>query len=279
VVGLLLGVACLMRWQLATFALLPGLELVRLVRENWRRPLRPVALGVCAAGGAVIGFVPQMIAWCVVYGQPLVNPHPTVAAWLAPSFGRVLFSVDRGLFYWTPVALFGALGLLAAVRPGRGDARLRFLLVAVVVQVYALAALADRGVCLGSSFGFRLLTETVVVLVVGLAVLFRSVTPRWAASVAVTCGIAVGWNLILLSVYCHSVPGSEAGPASLISAAVRYISRRPLEAALWCAVATVLAVQLRRGFGSSENGSEPALRAPLRVLGRLLRRFAPTPAR
>jgi hypothetical protein len=276
-VGLLLGVACLMRWQLATFAVLPALECAGLALAN-RRALRPAALGVCAAFGALLGFVPQMIAWSVVYGQPIVNPHPTVAQWLAPAFGRVLFSFDRGLFYWTPVALLGATGLLMAARPGGGDPRCRFLLVAVAIQVYALAALVDHGICLGSSFGFRLLTETVVVLVVGLAVWFRSVAARRPTVLAVACGAAVAWNLLLLSVHCHSIPCPETTPADLISAVSRYIIRRPLEAVLWCVAATVLAVRLRGSFGSPE--SEPASRASLgRVLCFLVRHFGRAPAR
>jgi hypothetical protein len=274
-VGLLLGAACLMRWQLAVFAVLPALEAVWLAREN-RQWVRPLALLSCAALASVIAFTPQMVAWTVIYGRPVLNPHPTEAEWLAPSFWRVLWSPDRGLFYWTPVALFGAIGLFAASRPGRGGApQARILLVAVAIQIYVITALVDRGVCLGHSFGFRFLTEACVVLVVGLAVLFRAVSPRWGGFVAGACGAAVCWNLFLLGVYDRCVLGAEDGPAALMNAVFRYIIRRPFDATLWPVFSVVLAFQIRRGFRASEPAPVEAVNNSDSdgFLGRFLRRF------
>jgi hypothetical protein len=250
-VGLLLGATCLMRWQLATFAALPALEALWLVRTNRPRAVRAGGLLALAAVGSLVTFAPQMIAWTAVYGRPLVNPHPTAAEWLNPSFWTVLCSPDRSLFYWTPVALVGVLGLVSAARPGgAGGARGRILLAAVGLQIYAMAALIDRGVNLGSSFGFRLLTETNAPLVVGLAVLLRRAGPRRPAVVALAAGAAVAWNFLLMGVFARGVAGAETGPAGLVHAVYRYFIRRPLEAPLLVALAVALAVRIRREFDS-----------------------------
>ncbi|CAN0215691.1 unnamed protein product, partial [Phaeothamnion confervicola] len=212
VLGALLGVACLMRWQLATFAVVPAAEAVGLVlAAGWRRaPGLLVRLTAAAGAGALVGFAPQMAAWWVVYGVPLLNPHPTHPDWLAPAFWRVLGSTDRSLFFWTPVTLLAVLGYGLAVRssaPRCGAARM--LLLGAAVQIYFLAAVCDRGVFLGWSFGFRMLTETCVVLVVGLAAGFDRFGPRRPVLVAAVSSGLVLWNLVLLGLYRHGLQPPE----------------------------------------------------------------------
>lgn len=279
-VGLLLGVACLMRWQLATFAILPALEMVWLARGNPKRTGQFLALAILAAIGSVIGFIPQMVAWSVVYGQPLLNPHHTKPDWTAPEFWRVLASPDRSLFYWTPAALFGAIGLFAASRPQRpGSAQSRFLLTAVAIQIYMIAAaITDPSIHLGYSFGFRFLTETCVVLVVGVAVLLRWAARRWPVLLASVCGVAVSWNLLLVEVYNRCVLGVEDGPAALVNGVGRSIIRRPFDASLFTVLALILAFRFWRGFQACIPASEaPVVSAGrgglAKVMGQLISRF------
>ena len=235
---------------------------------------RFLALAGLAAVAAALAFLPQMAAWRVVYGRPILNPHPTTPAWLTPNFWRVLVSPDQSLFYWTPVTLLGVIGLFgAAVKPGfagdrsrslvaasrpggTGSVPSRILLVGVAIQIYAMAAVTDRGVCLGYSFGFRFLTEACVILVVGLAVLLQSAARRWPTLLAVACGTAIGWNLLLLGVYNRCITGAENGPAAMAAAVLRYIIRRPTEACLLIALATGLTLHFLRGFRSS--ATDPA---------------------
>jgi hypothetical protein len=109
-VGVLVGVAALMRWQLATFVFLPLAE-VGLSYRRWRvrqgRGCRQLLESLSlAALGALLGFLPQLIAWRCVYGHWLMVPMPTIPTsnnWLTPSWGQILTSQDRGLLYWTPL--------------------------------------------------------------------------------------------------------------------------------------------------------------------------------
>jgi hypothetical protein len=131
-VGLLVGAAALMRWQLATFAILPAGEALWTYCQQWRRsaqssrhapravtrtqsvrPLwRPVACLALAGLAGAVALLPQFIAWRIVYGHWLATPFPTSHNWENPAWGQILWAQDRGLFYWTPLTLFAVAGYL-----------------------------------------------------------------------------------------------------------------------------------------------------------------------
>ncbi len=235
-VGLLVGVAALMRWQLATFALLPVGECLL----SWRRGGRPViGLGL-AALGAGIGFLPQVLAWRAVYGEWLVLPYATGRHWLYPALGEVLGSTDRGLFYWTPITILALAGLLVvppavsrltALAPGsRLNKReaLGLLLASFLVQVYVVASLWGEQAFLGVSFGFRPLTEAVVVLAPGLALLLERASARRFRFYCGVCLLLVVWNLLLIAQYRYGLIPADAGagPMSLLAGAARLVVRK-----------------------------------------------------
>src|SRR5207244_897246 len=133
-------------------------------REGLLRNLR--RLGLCAVGAAV-AFAPQMVAWRCVYGSWLTSPLPLAHNWLRPNVWAILGSTDRSLFYWTPVATLACAGFVQ----GRGRPQIALLALGVAVQVYALALISGPRVCLGTSYGFRFLTESCGALAPGLALL------------------------------------------------------------------------------------------------------------
>jgi hypothetical protein len=225
-VGLLLGTAALVRWQLVTFAVLPAGEACWTAwkcRRTWM-------LLLVAAAGAWIAFVPQMIAWRSVYGQWLASPMPTAHNWTRPALFPVLWAQDRGLFSWTPLALVAFLGTLGFAvkgmwqtstggedpRPGDSAPAVRnqalvLLLAAFALQVYVLASLFGAHVTLSASFGFRYLTEVLVALVPGLALLLERV-PKRAGRLLVGVGcLLVLWNLVLISQYRYGWIPADAG--------------------------------------------------------------------
>jgi poly(3-hydroxybutyrate) depolymerase len=184
VAGLLLGAAMLMRWQLATFAVLPAGEFLLAIIATRERLARRFAATGLAAAGAIIAFLPQMIAWRCVYGHWLVAPVPGVTAhWLNPSLWAVLFSQDRSLFYWTPIAAVALLGFFVCRRSAKTEP-MALLLVAFGLQVYALASVWGQGefldhagnyagAFLSKAYGMRHLAEAVVALAPGLAALLE----------------------------------------------------------------------------------------------------------
>lgn len=261
--GGLLGLTCLMRWQLATFAALPALEALWLAARAKGWPARlGVAARLAAAGlAAAVAFAPHFAAKQVVYGHPLGGLHHAARNWFDPSLWSVLGSTDRSLFYWTPVTLPAVAGLLyGAVRTRRPA--LAILAAAVAVQVYAVAALVGDFVYLGWSFGFRFLTETCALLAVGAAVLLDRAGPRAARGLALGGGLLVGWNLLLLGAYRYCIGGEHgADPAALLALAERYVVRRPADAIPVLAAAVWLTCNVVAAFGTVRGPAAGAVAA------------------
>jgi hypothetical protein len=238
-IGVLVGAAALMRWQLAVYALLPAMEL--LATKRFRDFRKATWLTISALGGAILAFLPQVFAWHAVYGAWLVNPIQGVTYhWLNPSFWTLLCSQDRSLFYWSPVTLMASLGTACFLiskntpLPPRGNSyfdldRTPFwiLAIAFLVQVYALAGIWGQGprlaltgnyggVFLARSFGLRDLTESLVVLGPGLAWALEK-TEGWIFRSLAAGGIVlVAWNLLLMTLYTNGLIPEHAGASPTV---------------------------------------------------------------
>lgn len=204
VLGVLLGIAAVMRWQLAAYGIVLLGELAWLAFATRPRPATATfaKVGAALAVGLLVGALPQMVAWKVVYGSWLVEPMRLARNWFAPDVWRVLLSPDRGFFYWTPLVAVGGVGMLVAVARNTGArrAQVALLAVGVALQVYALAAITGTGVWVGSAFGYRQLTESAALLAPGLASLL-ALRHRGTVGVVAVCVALVGWNLLMLGAF------------------------------------------------------------------------------
>jgi hypothetical protein len=228
-VGVLVGLAALMRWQLVTFAVLPAGECLLALRRG-----RPGAvLGLALAGlGAVLAFLPQLVAWYVVYGRLFVTPITVGHNWMAPDFARVLLDMERGLFYWTPLTLVACLGFLCwfrrPVQAADSGEPLGLLLAAFGLQAYVLASLWGEAVQLGVSYGLRHFTETVVALGPGLALLLaRGGRRQFRLVLGLSC-LLVLWNLLVICQYRYGwIPAAAgASPSELLGNVPRLLARK-----------------------------------------------------
>jgi hypothetical protein len=249
-VGVLVGIAALMRWQLAAFALLPIGEAVCVA--GGACSLSTCLLRLAIAGlGAVVAFSPQMMAWRVVYGHWLVAPFPVAHNWINPSWWKILATQDRSLFYWTPLAAIACLGYLhlpAKVRGQKSEVRSQnrltsdhrpltsdclpalLLASAFLVQVYLLASLVGAQLYLGAAYGFRQLTESTVALAPGLALLLGRSSPWRFRVLSGIGGALVLWNLLLVCQYRYGYVPADAGAdlATLLRNAVHLVARKRL---------------------------------------------------
>jgi hypothetical protein len=257
-VGALLGAAALMRWQLATFAILPtGEALLACWQLRRARPLFHLGLAGLAA---VFAFVPQMIAWRCVYGEWLLTPLPLGRNWSHPALWLVLWSQDRSLFYWTPICLLACVGYLGLLRPGlrpwehtlsRGGpaarAPLALLAAAFVLQVYLLASIRGFAIHLGAAYGHRLLTEALVALAPGLALLLEAAGPRtyrWLCGLG--CALVL-WNLLLITQYRYFlINHAGATTPALALDNLRWLAHYKLHTVAW-QMAGVLALGMLLG--------------------------------
>jgi hypothetical protein len=200
--GVAVGVSSLMRWSNAILggAAFPTL-LIEARAGNWRvfgRNSGAFALG------ALIGFAPQMLAWQVMFGVPLLAPQGssffspvTLGDSVSPVVLDVLFSPNNGLFTWSPLLYLAVPGLLAVRRLG-----LRMwagFWIAILLLLVANSRVADWWG--GPSFGGRRFCTILAVLTVGLAIsldhLIGFARSRPLFFPAALVAVAAVWNLLL----------------------------------------------------------------------------------
>ncbi len=118
--GLVFGFAMCLRWQNGVLLLLPAWDLVFRWRAEGRAGLAAaVRSGAVLTVGTLVGALPQMAAWKVIYGEWVLRypPHGTDFLRLDHPFVlQTLFSSRHGLFAWTPVFWIAYLGFLPLLR-------------------------------------------------------------------------------------------------------------------------------------------------------------------
>jgi len=161
IVGLAIGLAGTVRWQLILLAVPIGLTLLTMRRFR--------ELGACASGSALL-FVAVPCVWWYQFGSPSPTAVGTIHTWLPSACANVLVTPVSGMFVWSPVTLLGVFGIvgLTIVCPRRSGILLLVFLIFEVV----ISAMAGDGTA-GASFGMRRLTEVYPIFVIGIAWLIQ----------------------------------------------------------------------------------------------------------
>jgi len=185
-IGLLAGFAALVRWQDSVLLIVPAADaLWRLGSDGTRTTL--ARIGACVAG-ALLGFLPQMAVWMVLYGTPLAIPQGGgFMKWGQPALVSVLFSDNHGLISWTPVVALALVGLVPLTRrhPLAGLAAVLFF----GISWYVNAAVLDWWA--GEAFGARRFVSCFPVFVLGLA----AVMDRARLGSAAAAGVAAAFTM------------------------------------------------------------------------------------
>ena len=188
-IGAALGVAALVRWQNAAFAVIPAIDLL------WHRRWKGV-LPLAACGAAsIVAFAPQMIAWKIIYGPFLTVPQgDAFVDWLHPDVMETLFSRGSGLITWTPLCAVAMAGLF--LWPKNHRICWIALAVAFVVQLYVNSVVPAAG----WSFGMRRMVNCTPLFAVGLAQLVAVVPLRVRWPVMAVAAFAF-WNFLFVLQY------------------------------------------------------------------------------
>lgn len=158
--------------------------------ELWDRR-RGLALAMCVG---VAGMMPQLALYKSITGAWAISPYGALDVgftFARPHIVGVLFSTQKGLFFWSPVLLLAVAGLFVANRWTR-----QFTVAAIVlfaVDTYLIASWGDWQ--FGGSYGHRAFTDGL-----GLAAPFLGSSFEWAAArerapravgmaVAATCAV------------------------------------------------------------------------------------------
>src|SRR5262249_3902384 len=113
--GLLIGLSALIRWQNLLFALLPGIDALRLFVQAWRAGDRVLLRRTAIGSGvflacAFLAFLPQMLAWRAIYGTLIArSPVGPQIRWTDPHLVDILWSSRNGLFSTSPILYLGAI--------------------------------------------------------------------------------------------------------------------------------------------------------------------------
>jgi hypothetical protein len=160
-------------------------------------------LAVCAIVAAAVVF-PQLDLYYRATGRMFVSSYGDLSFnFLSPHLWDVLFSVRKGLFFWSPLLLAAIAGFWLAddvIRP--------YVLPAAVVlslDTYLIASWWDWQ--FGASYGHRGFVDTLPVLALGLAGFFAwsATRPAIARVVAVVAVLAVGLSVFQMLQYWNGV--------------------------------------------------------------------------
>ncbi|MFZ5641889.1 MAG: hypothetical protein ACOY4Q_14525 [Bacillota bacterium] len=201
--GLAAGLMMLVRWQNGIFMLFAAIESVigyveAATRRDWRRLQGTLAGNIVFLLAAVMAFLPQLLAWKILYGAWLTLPQGTgFMKWDAPFMMEVWFSSRHGLFSWTPAvypAVFGWLFLYKKDRQLAGTTVATFL-----VMTYANSIIADWWA--GWGFGMRRFDGFLLPFTLGLGSLLDFAAARYKKAVPVIVlllSLTVAFNFYLL---------------------------------------------------------------------------------
>lgn len=206
--GLVAGLAALVRWQDIVILGLPGLELLAAALARRTGPGTLVRAIAVMTAAALVMLLPQMLAWKAIYGSFLVVPQGSgFMRWTNPALLSVLFSLRHGLLTWTPALVLAVVGWWALIRR---DGLVGWSIVVVfLITVYVNASVSDWWA--GEAFGARRFAGNTVFFALGFAALFaggfwrvRPVALRWTATLLVV------YNLLFLFQYQLFMHGATA---------------------------------------------------------------------
>jgi hypothetical protein len=121
------------------------------LRDRWRM------LTVAALAGIIV-LAPQLALYKWITGQWFVNAYVThgmVFSWGSPHLVAVLFSTQKGLFFWSPVLLLSVAGVFVAT--GRARALALAAVVLFALQTWLIASWVQWQ--FGATFGHRGFTD------------------------------------------------------------------------------------------------------------------------
>ncbi len=196
ILGGLLGLSVLVRWQQAIYAVLPLATVWFYIRQlpagQRRKGLRPaimylLLLGV--AGGLVVSL--QLAQWHLFNGAWLLVPQGEgFMEWRAPYLQEVLFSPFRGLLFWMPVYFPAVVGLVLLAR--KKPRSCWPLVIVLFLTLYINSSTQDWFG--GGGYGPRKFTGELIILGLGYAGFLAMLWPRIRWWVGVVLGLLLTWH-------------------------------------------------------------------------------------
>ncbi|MCD6452613.1 MAG: glycosyltransferase family 39 protein [Acidobacteria bacterium] len=188
VLGLLGGLASMVRWQNSLFLAIPLVESLILYSQLLkRRKLKEVGKlflnHLLFLLFLVLAFSPHSLVWKAIYDKYLLIPQnefrPYTSGFiyfLKPAFHRLLFSRRHGLITWTPLYGLALLGFLLVPRKRRTLSL--YLLLGLSLQLYLASAVCEWWA--GEAFGARRLISSGLIFAFGIASFYKRLEERYS---------------------------------------------------------------------------------------------------
>jgi hypothetical protein len=171
-------------------------DLARNARRLWDR--RALVAGMIAVTAA--GIVPQVLIYKRATGHWFVNSYGTVGFdFRSPHLFDALFSVRKGLFFWSPVLALSVIGLFVA----RGWARGLVAAGAIVMTLDTFLIASWSFWEFGGSYGHRGFTDSLGLLAIFVAACFAWIAarPRLVPVAAALTALAVALSVAQMIQY------------------------------------------------------------------------------
>ena len=166
------------------------------LRQLWQRRRLLTAM----AGVMLLCALPQLTIYKLATGHWIVNAYADgTFHFMSPHLLEVLFSVQKGLFFWSPVLIFSVAGFFVA----RGWER-NLLVATVLVLALDTYLIASWHVWwFGGSYGHRGFTDSLGLMAISLAAFFAwtSTQPRVRPFVSGAASAAVALSVVQMLQY------------------------------------------------------------------------------
>lgn len=124
--------------------------------------------------GIILAFVPQLLAWQLLYGSFWVSPYTIEGEYFnlfKPHVFEVLFSQTNGLFLWTPLVLLGVVGFFFFRNTLRVPMLTTFFLQVLIVSTWSTPSQ-------GASFSGRMFVSSLPLIAFGVGTIFQTLQKR-----------------------------------------------------------------------------------------------------
>ena len=180
-----------------------GTSLKSRCAELWRE--RRQVARIVAVAALVIS--PQLLIYYQATGHLLVSSYGDLGFnWTSPQVAEVLFGVRKGLFFWSPLLLIAAAGMIRLARSKAPAAA--FMVPAamfLVVHTYLIASWWDWQ--FGGSYGHRGFVDALPLFALGLAAVIDTAarSQRAAAVLGVTVTLLVALSVFQMLQYWYGI--------------------------------------------------------------------------
>lgn len=199
-IGLSIGLMTLIHWQNLIFISMLIVESCYFIIDRRWEAIRRYAKGWLIAGfSALFVYAPQMLAWKVMFGAPIVNPRgPSHLNLLHPKLLQYLFSPGCGLFTWTPIIILAVLGFIPLYK--KNKKMMLCLLTTFLLQLYFYSCTGYEA----GSYGARHFVSSSPIFVLTLAAFIESRVNRrpkeYFWSLFIFIGLLI-WNFLSIIQY------------------------------------------------------------------------------